>query len=105
MSNGQLNTENLHPSNEDIVALGMALQMRYNELIQAHHRITGNKLIIPQNLVADFRRARSMIARHHQQDYRNTVSELKSVRVIAQWTVDVNAKIRNQAPTQIEWSG
>jgi len=36
-------------------------------------------------------------------DYRHTEAEKRSTRAIADWTLEVNAKLRNQKKTKIEW--
>ena len=93
----------LHPSEPDTVELGYAVEQRFLDLLSAYQRIHGEVLNIPIQLDRDILRWREMRIRHRGGDLQNTDSELTSTKVIAQWTLDVNAKLRNQKPVTIEW--
>ena len=101
-------TSNIHfnvlrPSEMDTVELGYAVEERFLDLMGAYLRIHGDYLNIPVQLNRDILRWREMRIRHKQGDLRNTDAELTSTKVIAQWTLDCNAKLRNQKPVAIEW--
>ena len=91
-------------STQDTVALAQAVEERFLDLCRFYLRVNGFKLVVPGGLKHDFVRWRQMRVRHKAGDFRNTPSELKSTRSIAQWTVNVNSKLRNQNPKQLEWS-
>ena len=93
----------LRPSTMDTVALIRAIETRFLDLCGAYLRIRGYKLQIPSILRADALRWRQTALRHRKADFRNTQTELKSIRAIAQWTVTVNALIRNQDPVEVDW--
>lgn len=92
----------LHISTEDQVQLGRAVRERYNRLIETYRRIRKVPLTIPKSLSPDYHRAVGMIKRHAKGDYRSTAAEWKSLKAVAQWTLDVNAEIRNQPATKLE---
>lgn len=96
-------TEPLANSTHDTIALAEAIEERFLRLCNDYLRIKGYRLVVPPALRTDFVRWREMRVRHKASDFRNTSSELKSTREVAQWTVNVNAKLRHQHPTQIEW--
>jgi len=90
-------------STKDDVCLGMAIEERLHDLAGAYQRIRGMSLQIPEILKNDYVRFVSYCERHRKGDFRHTESELKSVREIAQWSVQVNCAIRNQSPKHIDW--
>lgn len=93
----------LQKSSADDIALSMAVQSRFVELCGAYRRIRGVDLVPPSDLDSDLFHWRTMAVRHRQGDFRNSEEELKSLRTIAQWTVDVNRELRNQPPQKIDW--
>lgn len=93
----------LRPSVPDTIALADAVEVRFIELCGSYLRIKGEHLVPPRSLNQDMLRWRQMRVRHKHGDFRNTEAELQSTRAIAQWTVDVNRRIRNQEPMKIEW--
>ena len=92
----------LRPSIE-VAKFGGELENRFLDLCESYLRITGNPLVVPKSLDADMLLWRTMMVRHKKVDFRNTEDEFKSLKNIAQWTVDVNNKIRNQEPKTIDW--
>ena len=91
----------LKPSEPDTVALADAVESRFLDLCGSWQRIRGVDLPLPQILDSDLLRWREMLVRHRKGDFRNTESELKSVKVVAQWTLDMNAELRNQKPQKL----
>ena len=102
-SNGHIHYNILSPSSVDTVKLSLAVDSRFRDLFDAYLRIRGVMLSMPRELDKDMLRWREMFIRHRKGDYRNTHSELRSLRTIAQWTVDVNRSIRNQKPMKVIW--
>lgn len=92
MQHGQM----LKPSEQDTVALAMAVDDRFLDLCEAWVRIKGVEMPVPESLNQDMLRWREMRVRHKQGDFRNTDSELKSTKAVAQWTLDMNADLRGQ---------
>lgn len=95
--------ENLVPSDNDLVQLGLSVEQRFLELTESYIRIKGIRLVIPTSLQPDAMRWRRMVMRHRNGDYRNTPSELKATRAFAQWTLDINCEMRGQVKQQIVW--
>ena len=93
----------LNPSDMDTVELGYAVEQRFLDLTGAYLRVHGTYLAVPVQFDRDMLRWREMRVRHKAGDLRNTEAELKSTQVIAQWTCNVNAKLRNQTPVQVAW--
>jgi hypothetical protein len=87
----------------DNVTLCIAVEDRFKTLLEQYFRVTGDQLAPPPSLAKDMYRWRTMAVRFRRGDYRNTDAELKSLRTIAQWTVDENCKLKNQEPKKVNW--
>ncbi len=90
-------------SSQDTIALADAVESRFIEVCNLFLRVHGMELQIPDALRPDMIRWRKMRLRHKAGDFRNSVSEVKSTRSIAQWIVNLNGKMRGQKPKVIEW--
>lgn len=90
-------------STMDDVCLGEAIETRLADLADAYLRIRGRTLQVPEILKNDFVRYTAYRSRHRKGDFRHSDSELKSVREIAQWSVQVNRALRGQPPKHIDW--
>jgi len=113
-------------STTDDVLLAHAVEVRFVELCGSYLRIKGDRLMSPPILDRDFLRWRTLRVRHKckcgckeiglnkrkepcciecgkRGDYRHTEAEMKSTREIANWTVQVNAAIRNQPPVHVDF--
>jgi len=126
--NGKLiHSNRLVPSSYDEVSLCQAVEDRFLDLTRSWQRIKGESLPIPAELDKDMLRWRQMRMRHRCQkcgnkevlvlpgksiccsycggfgDYRHTEAELKSLRTIAEWTVDMNCVLRNQPKITLNW--
>ncbi len=101
MSENNRHANQLVPSGEGIVSLVCAVVPRYNDLIGTHQRITGNRLIIPKELLPDYNQVKQLADRYAAGDYRHRSSEASSLKTFAQWTVDVQRKIRGQPPLKV----
>lgn len=99
----KVHLKQLLPSTADTVALAQAVEERFVEVCSTYLRVRGDLLTPPAGLNQDMLRWRQMRVRHKRGDFRNTEAEIQSVRTIAQWTVDINCKIRNQEPKKIQW--
>ncbi len=93
----------LLPSDPDLAELAAAVEGKFLELCQFHRRVTGFDLTIPAELKDDALRWRRMVLRHRRRDFRHTPSEKKSTRAVAEWTLRVNCKLRNQVYVPITW--
>lgn len=91
----------LKPSEQDTVALAMAVEDRFLDLCGAWLRVKGVEIPIPESMNPDMLRWREMRVRHRRGDFRNSEAELKSTKAIAQWTLDMNASLRNQQPQKL----
>ena len=82
--------------------LAEAVESRFLELCGTYLRVRGIELLIPKHLDRDIIRWRELRVRHRSGDLRHTESEMKSVKAIAQWTLDVNAELRNQPKKKLD---
>jgi len=96
-------TDQLKPSEGDIVALGTAVQERFNTVLGLYFQMRGVSAPIAPSLDADIKLWAGMHARHIQGDFRNTDGEKKATRNVAQWTLDMNCALRGQSPKTLEW--
>ena len=90
-------------SKQDDHDLVLAVDERFRDLCHMHRRVRGVELPIPKSMKADFERYGRMLVRHAHDDYRHTAAELKSVKIIAQWTFDVKCDICGKPTQTIEF--
>jgi len=90
-------------SSEDTVALGDAVEHRFLSLCQSWLRIRGEVLFIPPEIDSAMLLWRKMMIRHRQGVFLNTDDELKALKTIAQWTVDMNCDLRGQDRKKVKW--
>lgn len=93
----------LRPSSMDNISLCDAVQGRFVDLCNAYARIRGVMLVPPADLDTDLLLWRTMAKRHRIGDFRNSRDEILATRRVAQWTVDVNATLRNQEAKAVAW--
>lgn len=91
----------LQTSTPDTVALADAVEGRFLDLCGSWLRVKGVEMPIPSSLDADMLRWREMRIRHLSGDFRNTEAELKSTKVFAQFTLDMNADLRGQTKKKL----
>ncbi len=94
----------LFHSTPDVIALAEAIESRFLTLCEGWLKKRGKKLPISKSVHRDLFRWRVMRVRHRQGDNRNTQSELKSTKFIAQWTITMNCELRGQDDKQIAWA-
>jgi len=103
-SNGRLIHQNLlQPSSRDTIELGREVERGFLTICDLWARLYGELLPISHDLDSSMLLWRQMRTRHKANDYRNNADELRATRTIAQWTVDINMKARNQKPVKIVW--
>jgi hypothetical protein len=85
----------------DTIALAQAVEERFLDLCGSWIRVRGVEMPIPASLDADLLRWRECLARFRKGDFRNSEAELKSTKVVAQFTLDMNASLRNQQPKKL----
>ena len=95
----------LIPSQPDDYCLARKVEENFLIVCNNHLRIRGEEICIPPSMDADIVRWRQMRVRHESGDLRHTEAELRSVKAVAEWTVRVNAALRNQNTPTIDWSG
>lgn len=103
--NGRAHLNKLEPSPHDVVAMCQAVETRFVEVLELHLRVNGEKLYPPAHLDRAMHLWRTMAVRFKKGDFRNTADEKKALREIAEWTLRVNAKLRNQKMPVVDWSG
>lgn len=102
-NNGARFLNRLLPATPDTYQLCIEVERRFLDVCESYMRIRGVQIPLPADLSADMYRWRQMAVRFKQGDHRHTEAELKSLRAIAQWTLDVNCDLRNQPHKKIEW--
>ena len=90
-------------SKKDDIRLVDAIAERARTLVSLHLRVKGVALHPPGDLLKDFSLFNEVMDRYRGKDYRHTDDEMRSIRRIAQWTLDLNAELRNQEKTVMEW--
>ncbi len=103
MSNSNGSSPKLLPSSPDTIALGIAVEEKFLDLCHTHIQMKGTEINIHASMDKDMLRWREMRVRHKSGDYRNSDAELKSLKSIAQWTVDENCTLRGQPITSVKW--
>ena len=101
--NKEIHNNLLMPSTVDEIELCKAVHNGFLtccELYQKEHQMN---LVPPQSLENDIFKWRTMSVRHRNGDIRHTEAEYESLKVIAQWTIDVNCKLRGQDPKKVVW--
>jgi hypothetical protein len=67
--------------------------------------VRGEELKFPAILKEDISRFRTLLDRHQAGDLRHKQSEIEAVKLIAEWSLQVNSAIRNQGPVEVpEWT-
>jgi hypothetical protein len=103
-SNGSLGGPDIMVvSTPDIMGLLAAVQERWDKLHDAFLRIRGFELKPPKSLNPDVLKCANMKLRHNCGDFRNTLSEYKALKAVAEWTHRENCILRNQKFTKIHW--
>ena len=95
--------EALKKSSRDDIALAFKVEEGFLTICELWAREHGESLPIPKELDVHLFRWRTLRVRHRQGDFRSTESEKQSVRVVAQWTLDVNCELRGQPKKTIQW--
>jgi len=90
-------------SSPDTVALGDAVEHRFLNLCQSWLRIRGECLPIPNDIDSAMLLWRRMMVRHKQGVLLNTDDEERALKLLAQWTVDMNCDLRGQDRKKLEW--
>lgn len=106
MSNGNgkpIHRDALVESSRDDVRLAFEVERGFLTICELHARAFDEPLPIPRELEQHILRWRAMRIRHRNGDLRHAESEKKSLKVVAQWSVDENSRLRGQPITKIQW--
>ena len=98
-----IHANKLFVSKPDDIALCTAVEDKFINLCNIHLNMKGTQLFIPSSLDSDMLNWRKMAVRHRRGDFRHSEAEMKSLRTIAEWTLEVNAKLRNQEVPKVDW--
>jgi hypothetical protein len=93
----------LIPASIDDIELSLAVEQRFIDVCGTYQRLKHVQLTIPKDLQADLTLWRRSVVRFRSGDMRVSPDERKSLRRIAQWTLDVNCEIRNQPKQKLVW--
>lgn len=103
MNNPIIHTNRLYPDRLGNVALGIAVEERFIEVLALHLRLTGEHLFPPEELNKDMILWRTMRVRHRKKDFRVTEDEVAATQRIAQWTLDIKNLLTDQEPVKLEF--
>ena len=98
-----IHTNVLIPSGMDETALCREVEKNFLTVCEKTWQVKGEQLSIPPSLDKNMLRWRTMALRYKSGDFRHTEAEFQSLKVIAQWTIDINCKLRNQPPKLLVW--
>lgn len=93
----------LKSSNMGIIDLNDAVEYRFNDLCAVYFREKGMELFPPKHLDKDMFLWRTMAVRHKSGDYRHTDDEIKSLKNVAEWTLQENCKLKGQEYVPLDW--
>ncbi len=97
-------SERLTRCEKDTIHLCAAVEPRFLDVCDLYARVKGEQLTIPDDIKQALVHWRTMIARFKRGDMRATPSEEKSLKELAQWTLDWNNKLRNQPSKTMQWA-
>ncbi len=84
------------------VRAAIEVDFRVRAVLMLYGRTTGMEFEPDADLRGDMLKWRAMLMRHANNDYRHTDDEMKAMTAVAQWSLALNAKLRNQAPPKVE---
>ena len=91
-------------STPDTIQLSAAVQDRFLDVAGLHERVKFTEIEIPPELDSAMILWRTMVVRHRSGDMRSSQEEEQGLREFAEWTLEINAELRNQPkPKKIEW--
>ncbi len=93
----------LMTSKPDDIALSTAVEDKFLNLCTTYFNMKGVQLFIPPSLTSDMFNWRKMAIRHKNGDFRHAEIELRSLKTVAEWTLAVNSKLRNQESPNVDW--
>lgn len=99
-----IHTSVLVPSTPDEIGMGEAVEERFLTLCKVYIRERGVALVPPTDLNSDMLCWRQMRVRHKKGDFRSSRDEVLATRRVANWTLLVNQKLRNQEQKPVEWA-
>lgn len=104
-SNGKpIHTNVLAKSHPDTILLCQAVHERFIDVLGMWLRIKFEPIVPPEYLNKDIFLWRTMRARFAAGDYRNTADEWKSVKRVADWTMQIKCKLTDTKYVPIEWA-
>jgi len=100
-----IHAEMLKPSTPDCMALAREMEKRFLIVCELYGRISeGRPLPIPEGMQVHLVRWRQVVTRHRRGDFRNSVSEWKSMKEVAQFILDWGCRLRGQPQQKLIWS-
>ena len=85
--------DSLKPSCKSVVKGCVAVEDKFLTLCQMWRRNVKEELVPPADLDQAMLLWRTMYARFKRGDFRNTASELKALKAVAAWTLEVKARM------------
>jgi hypothetical protein len=99
----ELHKNVLYPSSQDTIGLSEAVQDRFLDVAGLHERVRHTEIPIPVELDSAMILWRTMVVRHRTGDLRSSQEEEQALKEFAEWTLEINAELRNQKKPKIEW--
>ncbi len=93
----------LQHSDLDMICLCDAVDHRFKKLCEMYFRVNHEPLFPPAHLDKDMMLWRTMFLRHDEKDFRHTEDEMKSVRRVAEWTLQEKCKLVNEEYVPLDW--
>ena len=90
-------------STRDTVEFGQAVEDRFIRLTHDYLRQRGEELIFPPELDSDVLLWRQMMVRHHREDFRNSIDEIKATQRIANWTLKIRCELTGNEYAPIDF--
>lgn len=98
-------SDNLQKASPDHVELTRRVKENIQELCFLQKRVRGTDLKFPLGLTQDVMRFTAITDRFWKGDFRYRQSEIDAVKALAEWSLILNAELRNQPlPKLPEWT-
>lgn len=98
----KLSSDRLAPSDKDMQFLVMSVIDRIRTVSEMYLRQWRTPMPTA-SIERDLHRLNTVFERYEGGDTRHTESEKKSVRILAQWTIDQKATLVGQPTKKLEW--
>jgi len=103
MAKKNIHNNLLRKATHDEMSLCLAVDQRYRKLCRTHAAVRGESLAPPASLDKEMLAWRTFFVRISDGDLRVSEDEIRCLRAVAQWTVDLNCELRGQPKVLVDW--